>query len=30
MGNSKDFAAGELVFDTFRVVTPGAWLEGDD
>ena len=29
-GNTKDFAAGELVFDTFRVATPGAWLKGDD
>ena len=29
-GNTKDFAAGELVFDTLRIVTPGAWLKGDD
>ena len=29
-GNTKDFAAGELVFDTLRIATPGAWLKGDD
>ena len=26
-GNSRDFAAGELVFDSTRVVTPGNWLK---
>ena len=26
-GNVRDIAAGELVFDGFRVVTPGAWLK---
>lgn len=26
-GNVKDIAAGELVFDSFRIITPGAWLE---
>ena len=26
-GNTKDIAAGELVFDSFRIITPGAWLE---
>ena len=26
-GNTKDIAAGELVFGGFRVVTPGAWLK---
>ena len=29
-GNARDIAAGELVFDSFRVVTPGVWLKGDD
>ena len=29
-GNERDVAAGELVFDGFRVVTPGAWLKEDD
>ncbi len=28
--NEKDFAAGELIFGGFRVVTPGAWLMEDD
>lgn len=28
-GNSRDFAAGELVFDSMRVVTPGNWLKED-
>ena len=26
-GNTRDFAAGELVFDSMRVVTPGNWLK---
>jgi len=26
-GNSRDFAPGELVFDSTRVVTPGNWLK---
>lgn len=26
-GNTKDIAAGELVFDSFRIITPRAWLE---
>ena len=29
-GNEKDVAAGELVFDGLRVVTPGAWLKEHD
>ncbi len=29
-GNERDVAAGELVFDGFRVVTPGAWLKEDE
>ena len=29
-GNVKDVAADELVFDDFRVVTPGEWLKEDD
>ena len=29
-GNSRDVADGELVFDGFRVVTPGEWLKGDN
>ena len=29
-GNEKDLTAGELVFNSFRVVTPGAWLKEDD
>ena len=29
-GNARDVAEGELVFDGFRVVTPGEWLKGDD
>ena len=29
-GNAKDFAGGKPLFDTLRVVTPGAWLKGDD
>ena len=28
-GNSRDFAAGELVFGSMRVVTPGNWLKED-
>lgn len=28
-GNTRDFAAGELVFDSMRVVTPGNWLKED-
>ena len=27
-GNTRDIAAGELIFDSFRIVTPGAWLKG--
>lgn len=27
--NSRDFAAGELVFDSMRVITPGSWLRED-
>lgn len=29
-GNAKDVAAGELVFDSFRVITPGEWLKEND
>lgn len=29
-GNTRDVAAGELKFDSFRIVTPGAWLRGDE
>ena len=29
-GNARDIAAGELIFDSFRIVTPGTWLKGDD
>ena len=29
-GNTRDIAAGELIFDSFRIVTPGVWLKGDD
>ena len=29
-GNVRDIAAGELVFDGFRVVTPSAWLKEDE
>ena len=29
-GDERDVAAGELVFDGFRAVTPGAWLKEDD
>ena len=29
-GNKRDVAAGELLFDGFRVVTPGAWLKEDE
>ncbi len=28
-GNVRDIAAGELVFDSFRIATPGAWLKED-
>ena len=28
-GNTRDFSAGELVFDSLRVVTPGNWLKED-
>ena len=28
--NVRDVAAGELVFDGLRIVTPGAWLKEDD
>ncbi len=29
-GNTRDVAAGELVFDSFRIVTPGIWLKEDE
>ena len=29
-GNTRDIEVGELIFDGFRVVTPGAWLKEDD
>ena len=29
-GNTRHVAAGELMFDSFRIVTPGAWLKGGD
>ena len=29
-GNTKDITGGELIFDTIRIVTPGAWLKEDD
>lgn len=29
-GNVRDVGAGELVFDSFRIATPGAWLKEDD
>ena len=29
-GNSRDIAAGELVFDSIRIVTPGNWLKEND
>ena len=29
-GNKRDVAAGELVFDGFRVVSPGEWLMEND
>ena len=29
-GNIRDIAAGELIFDSFRVVTPGDWLKMED
>ena len=29
-GNTRDFAAGELVFDSIRIVTPGNWLKEDN
>ena len=29
-GNTKDIGAGELIFDTIRIVTPGTWLKEDD
>lgn len=29
-GNTRDVAAGELLFDTFHVVTPGVWLMKED
>ncbi|MCY4389545.1 MAG: putative toxin-antitoxin system toxin component, PIN family [Desulfurellaceae bacterium] len=29
-GNTRDIATGELVFDSFRIVTPGIWLKEDD
>ena len=29
-GNAGDIAAGELVFDSFRIVTSSIWLKEDD
>ena len=29
-GNTRDIAAGELVFESVRVVTPGVYLQEDD
>ena len=29
-GNERDVAAGELIFDGFRVLAPGAWLKEND
>ena len=29
-GNARDLSAGELIFDAFRVVTPGDWLKEHD
>ena len=29
-GNARGVTAGELLFDTFRVVTPGEWLMKED
>ena len=29
-GNTKDIAAGELVFDRIRIVTPANWLKEED
>ena len=29
-GNIKDLAAGELLFDGFRAVSPGQWLKEED
>ena len=29
-GNTKDIGAGELIFDTIRIVTSGTWLKEDD
>ena len=29
-GNARDIAAGELIFDSFRIVTPSTWLKGGD
>ena len=28
-GNVRDIAAGELLFDSFRIATPSAWLKED-
>ena len=29
-GNTRDIAAGELVFDSFHIVTPGDWLKMEE
>ena len=29
-GNTRDFVAGELVFDSIGIVRPGNWLKEDD
>ena len=29
-GNAKDITAGELISDSFRIITPSAWLKGGD
>ena len=29
-GNIRDIAAGELVFDSFHIVTPGDWLKMEE
>ncbi len=28
-GNARDLAAGELIFESMRIITPGNWLKGD-
>lgn len=29
-GNTRDITAGELVFDSFRIATPGDWLKREE